>query len=172
MAELRPDVIACFACRDRPRRPVARLSSGWALNIEQVSGMSAVTGTPHKKTRSAWEMFGGRRVPADQSVGVCTQGWSCSTRSTTAVAPARPRLEVAQIESARRRHSRNGVIEYSMNGIVPTRDGQPAEAAACGRASIRPTARHRGWRCRGRRHLLVRGLIHMMVWPRPGGPTI
>jgi crotonobetainyl-CoA:carnitine CoA-transferase CaiB-like acyl-CoA transferase len=88
---------------------------GWALNIEQTSGMSAVTGYPDGPPCNI-------QGPADPIVGV-----HAGTALLAALEHRRRTgegqlIEVAQIEVAACLAA-EPVIEYSMNSVVPGREG-------------------------------------------------
>ena len=80
LVALRPDIIAVrmpgFGL-DGPWRDYV----GWALNIEQVSGMTAATGYAQGPPCNVQ----GPPIPSSAS----TPGWRCSRRSSIAVAPAK-----------------------------------------------------------------------------------
>ncbi len=114
LAALRPDVIAVrmpgFGL-DGPWRDYV----GWALNIEQVSGMSAVTGYPQGPPCNV-------QGPADPIVGVHAGVALLAALEHRRRTGEGQLIEVAQIEVAAC-VAAEPVIEYSMNGIVPPRQG-------------------------------------------------
>jgi crotonobetainyl-CoA:carnitine CoA-transferase CaiB-like acyl-CoA transferase len=88
---------------------------GWALNIEQTSGMSAVTGYPDGPPCNP-------QGPADPVVGVhagVALLAALEHRSRTGVGQL---IEIAQIEVAAC-VTAEPVIQYSMNGVVQSREG-------------------------------------------------
>jgi crotonobetainyl-CoA:carnitine CoA-transferase CaiB-like acyl-CoA transferase len=88
---------------------------GWALNIEQASGMSAVTGYPDGPPCNP-------QGPADPVVGVhagVALLAALEHRSRTGVGQL---IEVAQIEVGAC-VTAEPVIEYSMNGVIQSRQG-------------------------------------------------
>ncbi len=114
LAALRPDVIAVrmpgFGL-DGPWRDYV----GWALNIEQVSGMSAVTGYPDGPPCNV-------QGPADPIVGVHAGVALLAALEHRRRTGDGQLIEVAQIEVGAA-VTAEPVIEYSMNGIVRPRDG-------------------------------------------------
>ena len=134
---LRPDVIAVrmpgFGL-DGPWRDYV----GWALNIEQVSGMSAVTGYADGPPCNV-------QGPADPIVGVHAGVALLAALDHRRRTGEGQLIEVAQIEVGAA-VTAEPVIEYSMNGVVRPRDGN--RQRGCARASTRPTPTTRGWHCR------------------------
>ena len=114
LAALRPDVIAVrmpgFGL-DGPWRDYV----GWALNIEQVSGMSAVTGYAQGPPCNV-------QGPADPIVGVHAGVALLAALDHRRRTGEGQLIEVAQIEVGAA-VTAEPVIEYSMNGIVPPREG-------------------------------------------------
>ena len=114
LVALRPDVIMVrmpgFGL-DGPWRDYV----GWALNIEQVSGMSAVTGYPDGPPCNV-------QGPADPIVGVHAGVALLAALEHRRLTGEGQLIEVAQIEVAAALVG-EPVIEYSMNGIVRPRDG-------------------------------------------------
>jgi crotonobetainyl-CoA:carnitine CoA-transferase CaiB-like acyl-CoA transferase len=114
LAALRPDVIMV-------RMPGFGLEGpwrdyvGWALNIEQVSGMSAVTGYADGPPCNV-------QGPADPIVGVHAGVALLAALEHRRRTGEGQLIEVAQIEVAAA-ITAEPVIEYSMNGIVRPRDG-------------------------------------------------
>ncbi|MGB8791519.1 MAG: CoA transferase [Mycobacterium sp.] len=114
LAALRPDVIMV-------RMPGFGLEGpwrdyvGWALNIEQVSGMSAATGYADGPPCNV-------QGPADPIVGVHAGVALLAALEHRRRAGEGRLIEVAQIEVAAA-VTAEPVIEYSMNGIVRPRDG-------------------------------------------------
>ncbi|OMC17091.1 CaiB/BaiF CoA-transferase family protein [Mycobacterium sp. SP-6446] len=88
---------------------------GWALNIEQTSGMSAVTGYPDGPPCNP-------QGPADPVVGVHAGVALLAALEHRSRTGAGQLIEVAQIEVAAC-VTAEPVIEYSMNGVVRSRDG-------------------------------------------------
>jgi crotonobetainyl-CoA:carnitine CoA-transferase CaiB-like acyl-CoA transferase len=121
LAALRPDVIAVrmpgFGL-DGPWRDYV----GWALNIEQVAGMSAVTGYAQGPPCNV-------QGPADPIVGVHAGVALLAALDHRRRTGEGQLIEVAQIEVGAA-VTAEPVIEYSMNGVVPPREGN----------------RRRGWR--------------------------
>ncbi|HEY9303270.1 MAG TPA: CoA transferase [Mycobacterium sp.] len=121
LVALRPDVIAVrmpgFGL-DGPWRDYV----GWALNIEQVSGMTAVTGYADGPPCNV-------QGPADPIVGVHAGVALLAALEHRRRTGEGQLIEVAQIEIAAA-VTAEPVIEYSMNGIVRPREGN----------------RHRGYR--------------------------
>ena len=111
---LRPDVIAVrmpgFGL-DGPWRDYV----GWALNIEQVSGMSAVTGYAQGPPCNV-------QGPADPIVGVHAGVALLAALEHRDRTGEGQLIEVAQIEVGAA-VTAEPVIEYSMNGIVRPREG-------------------------------------------------
>ena len=114
LAALRPDVIAVrmpgFGL-DGPWRDYV----GWALNIEQVSGMSAVTGYPDGPPCNV-------QGPADPIVGVHAGVALLAALEHRRRTGEGQLIEVAQIEVGAA-VTAEPVIEYSMNGVVAPREG-------------------------------------------------
>ena len=114
LVALRPDVIAIrmpgFGL-DGPWREYV----GWALNIEQVSGMSAVTGCAAGPPCNV-------QGPADPIVGVHAGVALLAALEHRRRTGEGQLIEVAQIEVGAA-VTAEPVIEYSMNGIVRPRDG-------------------------------------------------
>jgi len=114
LAALRPDVIAVrmpgFGL-DGPWRDYV----GWALNIEQVSGMSAVTGYPDGPPCNV-------QGPADPIVGVHAGVALLAALEHRRRTGEGQLIEVAQIEVGAA-VTAEPVIEYSMNGVVSPREG-------------------------------------------------
>ncbi|MGB7868308.1 MAG: CoA transferase [Mycobacterium sp.] len=114
LAALRPDVIMV-------RMPGFGLEGpwrdyvGWALNIEQVSGMSAATGYADGPPCNV-------QGPADPIVGVHAGVALLAALEHRRRTGEGRLIEVAQIEVAAA-VTAEPVIEYSMNGIVRPRDG-------------------------------------------------
>ena len=114
LVALRPDVIAVrmpgFGL-DGPWRDYV----GWALNIEQVSGMSAVTGYANGPPCNV-------QGPADPIVGVHAGVALLAALEHRRRTGEGQLIEVAQIEVGAA-ITAEPVIDYSMNGIVRPRDG-------------------------------------------------
>ncbi len=114
LVTLRPDVIAVrmpgFGL-DGPWREYV----GWALNIEQVSGMAAVTGYADGPPCNV-------QGPADPIVGVHAGVALLAALEHRRRTGEGQLIEVAQIEVGAA-VTAEPVIEYSMNGIVRPRDG-------------------------------------------------
>jgi crotonobetainyl-CoA:carnitine CoA-transferase CaiB-like acyl-CoA transferase len=114
LVALRPDVIAVrmpgFGL-DGPWRDYV----GWALNIEQVSGMSAVTGYAQGPPCNV-------QGPADPIVGVHAGVALLAALDHRRRTGEGQLIEVAQIEVGAA-VTAEPVIEYSMNGIVRPREG-------------------------------------------------
>ncbi len=114
LVALRPDVIAVrmpgFGL-DGPWRDYV----GWALNIEQVSGMSAVTGYADGPPCNV-------QGPADPIVGVHAGVALLAALDHRRRTGEGQLIEVAQIEVGAA-VTAEPVIEYSMNGIVRPREG-------------------------------------------------
>ena len=114
LVALRPDVIAVrmpgFGL-DGPWRDYV----GWALNIEQVSGMTAVTGYPDGPPCNV-------QGPADPIVGVHAGVALLAALDHRRRTGEGQLIEVAQIEVGAA-VTAEPVIEYSMNGIVAPREG-------------------------------------------------
>ncbi|MEB3981240.1 CoA transferase [Mycobacterium sp. 663a-19] len=88
---------------------------GWALNIEQTSGMSAVTGYPDGPPCNP-------QGPADPVVGVHAGVALLAALEHRVRTGAGQLVEVAQIEVGAC-VTAEPVIEYSMNGVVQPREG-------------------------------------------------
>lgn len=114
LVALRPDVIMVrmpgFGL-DGPWRDYV----GWALNIEQVSGMSAATGYADGPPCNV-------QGPADPIVGVHAGVALLAALEHRRRTGEGQLIEVAQIEVAAA-VTAEPVIEYSMNGVVRPRDG-------------------------------------------------
>ncbi len=114
LVALRPDVIAVrmpgFGL-DGPWRDYV----GWALNIEQVSGMTAVTGYAQGPPCNV-------QGPADPIVGVHAGVALLAALDHRRRTGEGQLIEVAQIEVGAA-VTAEPVIEYSMNGIVRPREG-------------------------------------------------
>jgi crotonobetainyl-CoA:carnitine CoA-transferase CaiB-like acyl-CoA transferase len=114
LAALRPDVIMVrmpgFGL-DGPWRDYV----GWALNIEQISGMSAVTGYADGPPCNV-------QGPADPIVGVHAGVALLAALDHRRRTGEGQLIEVAQIEVGAA-VTAEPVIEYSMNGIVRPREG-------------------------------------------------
>ena len=133
LAALNPDVIAV-------RMPGYGLQGpwrdyvGWALNFEQTSGMSAVTGYPDGPPCNP-------QGPADPIVGVhagVALLAAIEHRSRTGVGQL---IEVAQIEVAACLTA-EPVIEYSMTGVVRPREGNRRRGCLQG---VYPTSAEGVW---------------------------
>ena len=111
---------------------------GWALNIEQTSGMSAVTGYPDGPPCNP-------QGPADPIVGVHAGVALLAALEHRSRTGEGQLIEIAQIEVAAC-VTAEPVIEYSMNGVV--RRGRATGGAATCRASTRRATTACGWRCR------------------------
>jgi crotonobetainyl-CoA:carnitine CoA-transferase CaiB-like acyl-CoA transferase len=88
---------------------------GWALNFEQTAGMSAVTGYPDGPPCNP-------QGPADPIVGVHAGVALLAALEHRRRTGEGQLIEVAQIEVAACLTA-EPVIEYSMNGVVPQREG-------------------------------------------------
>ena len=114
LVSLKPDVIAVrmpgFGLQGPWRDYV-----GWALNIEQTSGMSAVTGYPDGPPCNL-------QGPADPVVGVHAAVALLAALEHRSRTGEGQLIEIAQIEVAAC-VTAEPVIEYSMNGAVPPREG-------------------------------------------------
>jgi crotonobetainyl-CoA:carnitine CoA-transferase CaiB-like acyl-CoA transferase len=114
LVSLKPDVIVV-------RMPAFGLQGpwrdyvGWALNIEQTSGMSAVTGYPDGPPCNP-------QGPADPVVGVHAGVALLAALEHRSRTRAGQLIEVAQIEVGAC-ITAEPVIEYSMNGVVRSREG-------------------------------------------------
>jgi len=91
---------------------------GWALNIEQTSGMSAVTGYPDGPPCNP-------QGPADPVVGVHTGVAVLAALEHRRRTGEGQLIEIAQIEVAAC-VTAEPVIQYSMNGVVQSREGNRA----------------------------------------------
>ena len=133
LVTLRPDVIFVrmpgFGL-DGPWRDYV----GWALNIEQVSGMSAVTGYADGPPCNV-------QGPADPIVGVHAGVALLAALEHRRRTGEGQLIEVAQIEVGAA-ITAEPVIEYSMNGIVRLRDGNRQRAYCQG---VYPTATDDAW---------------------------
>ncbi len=133
LVALRPDVIAVrmpgFGL-DGPWRDYV----GWALNIEQVSGMSAVTGYPEGPPCNV-------QGPADPIVGVHAGIALLAALEHRRRTGEGQLIEVAQIEVGAA-VTAEPVIEYSMNGIVRPREGNRRRDY---RQGVYPTATDDVW---------------------------
>ncbi|HZC91102.1 MAG TPA: CoA transferase, partial [Mycobacterium sp.] len=130
---LRPDVIAVrmpgFGL-DGPWRDYV----GWALNIEQVSGMSAVTGYAQGPPCNV-------QGPADPIVGVHAGVALLAALEHRRRTGEGQLIEVAQIEVGAA-VTAEPVIEYSMNGIVAPRNGNRQRGICQG---VYPTDTEDAW---------------------------
>ncbi len=117
LVSLKPDLIVVrmpgFGLRGPWRDYV-----GWALNIEQISGMSAVTGYPDGPPCNP-------QGPADPVVGVHTGVALLAALEHRRRTGEGQLIEIAQIEVAAC-VTAEPVIEYSMNGAVQSRAGNRA----------------------------------------------
>jgi crotonobetainyl-CoA:carnitine CoA-transferase CaiB-like acyl-CoA transferase len=133
LVALRPDIIAVrmpgFGL-DGPWRDYV----GWALNIEQVSGMSAVTGYADGPPCNV-------QGPADPIVGVHAGVALLAALEHRRRTGEGQLIEVAQIEVGAA-VTAEPVIEYSMNGIVRPRDGNRQRGYCQG---VYPTAADDVW---------------------------
>jgi crotonobetainyl-CoA:carnitine CoA-transferase CaiB-like acyl-CoA transferase len=133
LAAVRPDVIMVrmpgFGL-DGPWRDYV----GWALNIEQVSGMSAATGYADGPPCNV-------QGPADPIVGVHAGVALLAALEHRRRTGEGRLIEVAQIEVAAA-VTAEPVIEYSMNGIVRPRDGNRQRGYCQG---VYPTDVHDVW---------------------------
>ena len=133
LAALRPDVIMVrmpgFGL-DGPWRDYV----GWALNIEQVSGMSAATGYADGPPCNV-------QGPADPIVGVHAGVALLAALEHRRRTGEGRLIEVAQIEVAAA-VTAEPVIEYSMNGIVLPRNGNRRRGYCQG---VYPTAADDVW---------------------------
>jgi crotonobetainyl-CoA:carnitine CoA-transferase CaiB-like acyl-CoA transferase len=133
LAALRPDVIMV-------RMPGFGLEGpwrdyvGWALNIEQVSGMSAATGYADGPPCNV-------QGPADPIVGVHAGVALLAALEHRRRTGEGRLIEVAQIEVAAA-VTAEPVIEYSMNGIVRPREGNRQRGYCQG---VYPTAADDVW---------------------------
>ncbi len=133
LASINPDVILVrmpgFGL-DGPWRDYV----GWALNIEQVSGMSAVTGYADGPPCNV-------QGPADPIVGVHAGVALLAALEHRRRTGEGQLIEVAQIEVAAA-VTAEPVIEYSMNGIVRPREGNRRRGYCQG---VYPTAVDDAW---------------------------
>ncbi|HEY1842506.1 MAG TPA: CoA transferase [Mycobacterium sp.] len=133
LAALRPDVIAVrmpgFGL-DGPWRDYV----GWALNIEQVSGMSAVTGYPDGPPCNV-------QGPADPIVGVHAGVALLAALEHRRRTGEGQLIEVAQIEVGAA-VTAEPVIEWSMNGVVRPREGNRQRGRFQG---VYPTVSEDAW---------------------------
>ncbi|WP_156688889.1 CaiB/BaiF CoA transferase family protein [Mycobacterium sp. Marseille-P9652] len=107
---------------------------GWALNIEQTSGMSAATGYPDGPPCNP-------QGPADPIVGVHAGVALVAALEHRARTGEGQLIEVAQIEVAAC-VTAEPVIEYSMNGVVRPREGNRRRGYLQG---VYPTAEEGVW---------------------------
>jgi crotonobetainyl-CoA:carnitine CoA-transferase CaiB-like acyl-CoA transferase len=107
---------------------------GWALNIEQVSGMSAVTGYADGPPCNV-------QGPADPIVGVHAGVALLGALEHRRRTGEGQQIEVAQIEVGAA-VTAEPVIEYSMNGIVKPREGNRQRGYCQG---VYPTATDDAW---------------------------
>jgi crotonobetainyl-CoA:carnitine CoA-transferase CaiB-like acyl-CoA transferase len=107
---------------------------GWALNIEQISGMSAVTGYADGPPCNV-------QGPADPIVGVHAGVALLAALEHRRRTGEGQLIEVAQIEVGAAVTAET-VIEYSMNGIVRPRDGNRQRGYCQG---VYPTATDDAW---------------------------
>jgi crotonobetainyl-CoA:carnitine CoA-transferase CaiB-like acyl-CoA transferase len=107
---------------------------GWALNIEQTSGMSAATGYPDGPPCNP-------QGPADPVVGVHTGVALLAALEHRRRTGEGQLIEVAQIEVAACLTA-EPVIEYSMNGVVQSREGNRARGYLQG---VYPTLEEDVW---------------------------
>ena len=132
LTSLKPDLIVVrmpgFGLRGPWRDYV-----GWALNIEQTSGMSAVTGYPDRPPCNP-------QGPADPVVGVHAGVALLAALEHRRRTGEGQLIEIAQIEVAAC-VTAEPVIEYSMNGVVQSREGNRARGYLQG---VYPTRRGRG----------------------------
>lgn len=107
---------------------------GWALNFEQTSGMSAVTGYPDGPPCNP-------QGPADPIVGVHAGVALLAALEHRNRTGAGQLIEVAQIEVAAA-VTAEPVIEYSMNGVVRPREGNRRRGCLQG---VYPTSEDDVW---------------------------
>lgn len=113
---------------------------GWALNIEQTSGMSAVTGYPDGPPCNL-------QGPADPIVGVHAGVALLAALEQRRRTGEGRLIEVAQIEVAAC-VTAEPVIEYTMNGVVRPREGNRRRGYLQG---VYPTSIDDAWwRCPSR----------------------
>jgi crotonobetainyl-CoA:carnitine CoA-transferase CaiB-like acyl-CoA transferase len=133
LVQLKPDVV-------QVRMPGFGLTGpwrdyvGWALNIEQTSGMSAVTGYPDGPPCNL-------QGPADPIVGVHAGVALLAALEHRRRTGEGQLIEVAQIEVAAC-VAAEPVIEYSMNGVVRPREGNRSRGYLQG---VYPTAVDGEW---------------------------
>lgn len=133
LAALNPDVIAV-------RMPGYGLQGpwrdyvGWALNFEQTSGMSAATGYPDGPPCNP-------QGPADPIVGVHAAVALLAALEHRNRTGEGQLIEIAQIEVAAC-VAAEPVIDYSMTGVVPARQGNRQRGYLQG---VYPTADDGGW---------------------------
>jgi crotonobetainyl-CoA:carnitine CoA-transferase CaiB-like acyl-CoA transferase len=107
---------------------------GWALSFEQMSGMAAVTGYPDGPPCNL-------QGPADPIVGVHAGIALLAALEHRRRSGEGQQIEVAQIEVAACLTA-EPVIEYSMNGAVPPREGNRQRGYAQG---VYPTGTDDAW---------------------------
>ncbi len=107
---------------------------GWALNIEQTSGMSAVTGYPDGPPCNL-------QGPADPIVGVHAGVALLAALEHRRRTGEGQLIEIAQIEVAAC-VTAEPVIEYSMNGVVRSREGNRRRGCLQG---VYPTSTDDEW---------------------------
>jgi crotonobetainyl-CoA:carnitine CoA-transferase CaiB-like acyl-CoA transferase len=133
LVALRPDIIAVrmpgFGL-DGPWRDYV----GWALNIEQVSGMTAATGYPQGPPCNV-------QGPADPIVGVHAGVALLAALEHRRRTGEGQLIEVAQIEVGAA-VTAEPVIDYSMNGVVRPREGNRRRGVCQG---VYPTAGDDAW---------------------------
>ncbi len=133
LVALRPDIIAV-------RMPGFGLEGpwrdyvGWALNIEQVSGMTAATGYPHGPPCNV-------QGPADPIVGVHAGVALLAALEHRRRTGEGQLIEVAQIEVGAA-VTAEPVIDYSMNGVVRPRQGNRRRGVCQG---VYPAAGDDAW---------------------------
>jgi crotonobetainyl-CoA:carnitine CoA-transferase CaiB-like acyl-CoA transferase len=133
LAALKPDVIMLrmpgFGLQGPWRDYV-----GWALNFEQTAGMSAVTGYPDGPPCNP-------QGPADPIVGVHAGVALLAALEHRRRTGEGQLIEIAQIEVAACLAA-EPVIEYSLNGVVPQREGNRQRGFLQG---VYPTNSDDGW---------------------------
>lgn len=133
LVSLRPDVILVrmpgFGL-DGPWRDYV----GWALNIEQTSGMSAATGYPDGPPCNV-------QGPADPLVGVHAGVALLAALDHRRRSGEGQQIEIAQIEVGAALTA-EPVIEYSMNGVVRPREGNRRRGY---RQGVYPTSTAGAW---------------------------
>jgi crotonobetainyl-CoA:carnitine CoA-transferase CaiB-like acyl-CoA transferase len=133
LVALRPDIIAVrmpgFGL-DGPWRDYV----GWALNIEQVSGMTAATGYPQGPPCNV-------QGPADPIVGVHAGVALIAALEHRRRTGEGQLIEVAQIEVGAA-VTAEPVIDYSMNGVVRPREGNRRRGVCQG---VYPAAGDDAW---------------------------